>query len=398
MTSTRRRPEEPDDDSFTLQRKRFRVTKPSSQQSGATAAERPIPVRAPARPQGGCLRLRGATEDAAATLQEVADGQPRGIVLARREPSRRGVLVGYPTGLPLDPVLEHPLVVTAVWCSYSAGLKRHLPTRQVQLTPAGARPRRPGPWLLRDFRGAQVHPGTCPLLPLPGVWALPAPVSAAARAVWCVQWGARFTELRPPPTGGWRAARGSVPQLRCQASRLESSLPCPAPADSWVHGSSPAAVEGGSLASTSVFTPAVPRNEDAAKTRRPRRRRRRKRPQRSRLLSPVGDMDVDAQAPVMTQVPAPLEMAAIGGKLQLAVAPRHDAATQSYEFLVSQESVAIQSRVSHQPAFSYVRQALREGRSPGMQLPTESPINVPAYHRRRNESDWVSYDPAAGSH
>ncbi|KAG0715665.1 hypothetical protein GWK47_011448 [Chionoecetes opilio] len=114
-------------------------------------------------------------------------------------------------------------------------------------------------------------------------------------------------------------------------------------------------------------------------------------------------MDVDAQPPVMTQVPAPLEMAAVGGGLQLAVAPRHDAATQcrsltslvecgtqmegrpytfekrdlflllrSYEFLVSQESVAIQSRVSHQPAFSYVRQALREGRRPGMQLPTES--------------------------
>ncbi|KAG0713195.1 hypothetical protein GWK47_016748 [Chionoecetes opilio] len=130
----------------------------------------------------------------------------------------------------------------------------------------------------------------------------------------------------------------------------------------------------------------------------------------------------------MTQVPAPLEMAAIGGELQPAVAPRHDAATQCrpltslvesgtqvegrlytfekrdlfllpriYEFLVSQESVAIQSRISHQPAFSYVRQALREGHRPGMQLPTERPINVPAYHRRRGESDWVSYDPAAGT-
>ncbi|KAG0721255.1 hypothetical protein GWK47_046825 [Chionoecetes opilio] len=82
---------------------------------------------------GGRLR----TPPHAATLQEVADGQPRGIVLARREPSRRGVLVGYPTGLPLDPVLEHPLVVSAVRCSYSAGLKRHLPTRQVQLTLQG---------------------------------------------------------------------------------------------------------------------------------------------------------------------------------------------------------------------------------------------------------------------
>ncbi|KAG0716553.1 hypothetical protein GWK47_009422 [Chionoecetes opilio] len=140
-------------------------------------------------------------------------------------------------------------------------------------------------------------------------------------------------------------------------------------------------------------------------------------------------MDVDAQAPLMTQDPAPLAMAAIGGELQPAVAPRHDAATQcrpltslvesgtqmegqlytlgkrdlflllrSYEFLVSQEAVAVQSRIPHQPAFSYVRQALREGRRPGMQLPTERPIDVPDYHRRRGESDWVSYDSAAGSH
>ncbi|KAG0723796.1 hypothetical protein GWK47_005406 [Chionoecetes opilio] len=140
-------------------------------------------------------------------------------------------------------------------------------------------------------------------------------------------------------------------------------------------------------------------------------------------------MDVDAQAPVMTQVPAPLEMAAVGGELQLAVAPRHAAASQcrpltslvesgtqmegqlytygetdllvllvSFEFLVSQETVAVRSRVSHEPALSYVRQALREGRRPGVRLPTERPIDMPAYHRHRGESAWVSYDPAAGSH
>ncbi|KAG0696403.1 hypothetical protein GWK47_026550 [Chionoecetes opilio] len=122
-------------------------------------------------------------------------------------------------------------------------------------------------------------------------------------------------------------------------------------------------------------------------------------------------------------------MAAVGGELQLAVAPRHAAASQcrpltslvecgtqmegrlytygekalllllvSFEFLVSQETVAVRSRVSHQPALSYVRQALREGRRPGVRLPTERPIDMPAYHRRRGESAWVSYDPAAGSH
>ncbi|KAG0728870.1 hypothetical protein GWK47_031572 [Chionoecetes opilio] len=66
--------------------------------------------------------------------------------------------------------------------------------------------------------------------------------------------------------------------------------------------------------------------------------------------------------------------------------------------ITGQETVAIQSRISHQPAFSYVRQALREGCRPGMQLPTERPIAVPDYYRRRGESDWVSYDPAAGRH
>ncbi|KAG0728176.1 hypothetical protein GWK47_033037 [Chionoecetes opilio] len=118
--------------------------------------------------------------------------------------------------------------------------------------------------------------------------------------------------------------------------------------------------------------PPAPRIEDAAETRRPRRKRRNKRPQSNPLLSPVGDMDVDAQVPVMTQDTAPLEMTVIGGELQPAVAPRHDAATQcrpltslvesgtqmtgrlytfgerdlllllrSYEYLVSQEIVAV---------------------------------------------------------
>ncbi|KAG0721875.1 hypothetical protein GWK47_045584 [Chionoecetes opilio] len=150
MATAKRRREEPDDDGFTLvQRERFRVKRPPSpQQSGATASERPIPLvrwleselqfalKVDVSASGEFL-LRGATWDAAATFQKVADGQPRGIVLARREPSRRGVLVGYPTGLPLDPVLESPLVETAVRCSYNAGLNRHLPTRQVQLTLRG---------------------------------------------------------------------------------------------------------------------------------------------------------------------------------------------------------------------------------------------------------------------
>ncbi|KAG0713310.1 hypothetical protein GWK47_001868 [Chionoecetes opilio] len=134
MTSTRRRPEDPDDAGFILQRKRFRVTKPSSQQSGATAAEQPIPVWRVVRhddfpspyqlvrgwsasfgsPSGGCLRLRGFSFSGGRLRTPPPPSRkwlmanPRGIVLARREPSRRGVLVGYPTGPPPGPCIGAP--------------------------------------------------------------------------------------------------------------------------------------------------------------------------------------------------------------------------------------------------------------------------------------------------
>ncbi|KAG0713275.1 hypothetical protein GWK47_016556 [Chionoecetes opilio] len=132
-------------------------------------------------------------------------------------------------------------------------------------------------------------------------------------------------------------------------------------------------------------------------------------------------MDVDAQAPVLPQDPAPFEMAAIGGVLQPAVAPRHDAGTQcsphpslvengtqitgrhytfkvnallallgTYEFLVSQERVAVRSRISHQPAFPYVRQALRAGRGPGVRLLTERPIAMSVFLHHREENDHNS--------
>ncbi|KAG0719019.1 hypothetical protein GWK47_051346 [Chionoecetes opilio] len=387
MTSTRRRPEDPPDDAgFTLQRKRFRVTKHSSQQSGATAAERPIPVwrvvrhddfpspyqlvrpsfGSPSRwmspPPGSSFSGRGATEDAAATLQEVADGQPRGIVLARREPSRRGILVGYPTGLPLDPVLEHPLIVSAVRCSYSAGLKRHLPTRQVQLTLQG---HVPAVLDLGCFGTARQYD----------------------KAFGHYQRQCQRRQELCGVCSGEHASRACIRLLReggerpvarchnCDARHHAWNRRCPARLRLIPGSTVPRQLqwkEAPLLPPRSTSQPPVPRNEDAAETRRPRRRRRRKRPQRNRLLSPVGDMDVDAQAPVMTQVPAPLEMAAVGGELQLAVAPppcRRVPVQAAYLF--------------GRPALSYVRQALREGRRPGVRLPTERPIDMPAYHRRR---------------
>ncbi|KAG0717165.1 hypothetical protein GWK47_055026 [Chionoecetes opilio] len=340
---------------FTLQRKRFRVTKPSSpQQSGTTAAERPIPVWRIVRHDdfpspyqlvrwlesklrlalkldvsaSGELLLRGATWDAAATLQEAADGQPRGIVLARREPSRRGVLVGYPTGLPLDPVLEHPLVETAVRCSYKAGLKRHPPTRYVQLT-------------LRGHVPAALDLGCF------GTFAVRRFIQEPVRCYRCQAFGhyQRQCQRRQELCGvcsGVHVSRDCVRRLREGGERPVARCPnCGARHHAWnrrcparlrqIPGSTvPRQLQWKEaplpLASTSVSTqPPAPRIEDTAETRRPRRRRRKKRPQRNRLLPHVGDMDVDAQAPVMTQDPAPLAMAAIGGELQPAVAPRHDA-------------------------------------------------------------------------
>ncbi|KAG0702922.1 hypothetical protein GWK47_024982 [Chionoecetes opilio] len=455
VTSTRRcREDPPDHAGAALQRKGLRVTKPSSQQIGATAAERPIPVWRvvghddfPGPYQlvrwlecelrlalqvdvsaSGEFLLRGATEDAAATLQEVADGQPRGIVLSRRESSRRGVLVGYPPGLPLDPVLEHPLVVSAVRCSYGVGLERHLPTRQVRLT-------------LRGLVPAALDLGCL------GTFTVCRDIREPVRCYRCQAFGhyRRQCPRRQEVCGvcsGEHASRDCVRLLREGGERPVARCPnCGAGHHAWnrrcparlrqIPGSTvPRQLqwkEAPLLPPRSTpqhpSTQSVPRNEDAAVTRRPCRRRRRKRPRRNRLLSPVGDVDEDARAPVMTRVPAPLAMAAVGGGLQPAVAPRHAAASQcrplpsvvesgtqteerlytygetdllallgSYEFLVSQEAVAARSRVSHQPALSYVRQALRDGHGPGVRLPTERPIAMPACQRRRGEGAWgLSY-------
>ncbi|KAG0718871.1 hypothetical protein GWK47_051649 [Chionoecetes opilio] len=152
MTSTRRRPEEPPDDAgFTLQRKRFRVTKPSSQQSGATAAERPIPVWRVVRHDDfpspyqlvqwlECELRLALKVDVSASGSFLLGGRLR----TPPPPSRKWLMANHghrvgqegtqqercpcwiPHWPPLDPVLEHPLIVSAVRCSYSADLKWHL--------------------------------------------------------------------------------------------------------------------------------------------------------------------------------------------------------------------------------------------------------------------------------
>ncbi|KAG0723563.1 hypothetical protein GWK47_005460 [Chionoecetes opilio] len=206
-------------------------------------------------------------------------------------------------------------------------------------------------------------------VPLPGVWALPAHCQRRQElcGVYSGEHDSRDCVRRLRESG--EAANGSVPQLRCQASRLEPPLPCPA--------RTPAPRSHG------VKTPrdptAPPQEEEEAPA--------------CHSVVPCGDMDVDAQAPVLPQDPAYLEMAAIGGLCSLLWPPAMTPGTQcsphpslvengkqitgrhytfkvndllallgTYKFLVSQESVAVRSRISLQPAFSYVRQALRAGR------------------------------------
>ncbi|KAG0717373.1 hypothetical protein GWK47_054589 [Chionoecetes opilio] len=275
-------------------------------------------------PPPGSSFSGGRLRDAAATLQEVADGQPRGHRAGKEGTQQERCPCGYPMASPRTLYWSTRFFVSGVRCSYSAGLKRDLPTRQVQLTLQGHVPRRPGPWLLRDIRGAQVQTrNLSPLLPLPGVWALPAPVSAAAKS--CV-WVCSGDTLHGPAStssGGWRAARGSVPQLRLPRHHAWNRR-CPARLRQ-IPGStvsSPAAVEGGSPASTSVCTPApAPRMKTPPRPDGPARRRRKKRPRRVTLLSPCGGYGRGRPGPRVVAGPGPLRGSAIGGVLQPCCGP-----------------------------------------------------------------------------
>ena len=88
----------------------------------------------------GDFLLRGADWGASTTLEEVAAGQPQGLVLKRLVPYKKGVLEGFHTALPLDAIKEHPLVAAAERCTHNAGHGRRLPTRQVLVTLRGPVP------------------------------------------------------------------------------------------------------------------------------------------------------------------------------------------------------------------------------------------------------------------
>lgn len=76
----------------------------------------------------GYYVVRSLDWDRASTLEEFVSEHPAGIVLERKEPEVRGVLLGHPAHLPLDPILGHRTLAAAERCLYNTDHGRRLPT------------------------------------------------------------------------------------------------------------------------------------------------------------------------------------------------------------------------------------------------------------------------------
>lgn len=86
--------------------------------------------------------LLGADWFPVTTLEEIAAGQPRVIILEQKEAHMMGILLDYSTHLPLNPVLEHLSVASAERYTYNGGHGRRLFSRQVRLSLRGPLPAR----------------------------------------------------------------------------------------------------------------------------------------------------------------------------------------------------------------------------------------------------------------
>ncbi|KAG0721819.1 hypothetical protein GWK47_006211 [Chionoecetes opilio] len=260
----------------------------------------------------------GATWDAAATLQEAADGQPRGIVLARREPSRRGVLVWIPHWPPPDPVLGAPARRDGIRCSYKAGPFKPPPDPVFTLT-CGGTPR-PLDLAASDFRvfaGSSRNPSAATAARRFGH---STPVSAA-QELGIVCGGVHVSRrLLRRPTGGWMSGgRGSwLPQLAVPGIRAWNRR-CPLPRSGKIPRvqRGPRQLRGRRLlplASTSVRPqpPPLQRIEDTAEPDGPAAGGGR-RGLSVTFVCPCGGIWSGRPAPVMTRDPAPLAMAPMAG-------------------------------------------------------------------------------------
>ncbi|KAG0726043.1 hypothetical protein GWK47_037378 [Chionoecetes opilio] len=336
----------------------------------------------------GDYLLSGATWATATTLQEIASGQPRGIVLVSKEITRRGVLLGYPTALALDSVLDHPSVIGGVRCHHNAGHVRHLPTRQVLLTLRGPVPasldlgcwgrfkcRRPGP---ASAASKVVVRGLWRAVPT----AAPGTMLGTAAALHDFEGsqdrdhhGRRLPDL--PPRSRIPAPAPSQVKPAAWASQLrqETTRPSPYPEEA--------------SATTRLRSKPPPRT----RTKRKRKRRKTRKEGEDPPSRPDQVMEVDAALPPMA--PKPATGASLLAAHGQSPARRCELATQTlartytfqeadlvdvlvtYENLACQETAALDQKISHEPALSLVRRLLREEKPLPRTLPTARPLNRP---------------------
>ena len=359
----------------------------------------------------GDFSLRGADWGASTILEEIAAGQPRGLVLKRLEQYRKGILEGFPTALPLDPVREHPLVAAAERCTHNAGHGRRLPTRQVLVTLRGPIP-------------ASLDLGCW------GVFACRAYVAEPVRCYRCQAYGhyqrqcKRKAELCGICSGD-HASRDCIRRLREGGERPAPCCPnCGAGHHAWnrrcparlrrIPGRRPQREEATRPPPPPTpAEPPPPPTGDQPVTERRRRRRRgtRRRKKKTEPANPppvpAEEMEVEASRPpeVVDAVCQTDESCWPPPQ----VAPQSVAATQTsqcyawrevdlaiflvrFEHLLVQEEACVEQRIDHEPALHFARRYFSGLEPLPTTLPTSRPPrNVPAFEEHTLEDPWIHY-------
>lgn len=216
---------------------------------------------------GGFL-IRAVSWDRVWDPDGFASYEQQGFVLMRTEPEVRGVLLGYPVHLLLDPIIGHPAVVTAERCLLNVDRGRRRPTRSVRVTLRG---QLPPSWTSSEGSALPF----AVVLPVPGLRPPPVPLSETQGPMWTLQRGTRDDGVPSSPLGGRERFRASVPQLRRPSSRLASQVP-----RQTVQHSSSRAFAGGhrgpaaATTSTGSRNGKIPASKDRSRRLRGRRRRR----------------------------------------------------------------------------------------------------------------------------
>lgn len=393
--------------------------------------------------RAGDFLIRAWDWDHATTLDEIAAGRTRGITLEKKEAAVKGVLLGYPTHLPLDPVLAHPCVAAAVRCHYNAGHGRRLPTRSVQLTLRGRVPASLDLGCWGRF--------TCRRY-------VPEPV----RCFKCQAFGHRQrqctrTEELCGVCSRDHATRDCVRRLREGVARPVAVCPnCSSGHHAW-NRRCPARlcrIPGAKLRRTTssadpaaarpMQPPTEERTTPHGEGRKRRRRRRRRKPGPTEQSvptpkSPAREMEVDPprltrtetaavtaevtppavspevpaskkkkrtrdqtpetrDAPTTTEEPAPREAPS---SCQATQTPRIYTFSEGelvdllirYEHLTEQEEEARFERIPHETALPLMRRTLREGKPLPESIRTARPLsNLPCHFDHKQEVEWATYE------